>query len=268
MHYLHRVMRVQRRRFIAISTGAAAFLSAASVAAPLTLRVAAASDLKFALAALCQAFTHTTGQAVDLQFGSSGNLARQITQGLPLDIFMSADERLVLSLFEGGFTADTGALYGTGRIALLLPKNSALQVPKTETEARLTLAKQLKPVRKFAIANPEHAPYGRAAKEALQSLGLWEQLLPQLVLGDNISQATQFVTSGAAQAGITALSLALAPEVAALSGGHWLIPDNLHAPLKQRMVLLKTAQPGAKVLFDYLQTTAAKVVLARYGFKG
>ena len=257
---------MNRRRFIEISTDFAAFLSTSSIAAPVKLRVAAASDLKFALTALCQTFTQTTGQAVDLQFGSSGNLARQITQGLPLDIFMSADEALVFSLFEGGFTPDKGVLYATGRIALMLPKNSALQLPKSEAEARLTLLNQLKTVRKFAIANPEHAPYGRAAREALQNLGLWEQLSSKLVLGDNISQATQFVTSGAAQAGITALSLALAPEVAVQSGAYWLLPASLHAPLKQRMVILKSAHPTAKALFDYLQTPAAKAVLAKYGF--
>lgn len=257
---------LNRRRFVELSTAAAAFLSTASVAAPVKLRVAAASDLKFALTALCQAFTTTTGQAVDLQFGSSGNLARQITQGLPLDIFMSADEALVLSLFDGGFAPDKGALYATGRIALMLPKNSAIQLPKSESEARSGLTNQLQTVRKFAIANPEHAPYGRAAKEALQNLGLWELLQSKLVLGDNISQATQFVTSGAAQAGITALSLALAEDVAKQSGAFWIIPASLHAPLKQRMVLLKSAQPGAKALFDYLQTPAAKAVLAKYGF--
>ena len=244
----------------------AAGVAAPGLTAPQPIRVAAASDLKFALNALCQTFTKTTGQAVDLQFGSSGNLARQITQGLPLDIFMSADEALVFSLFDGGFAPDKGALYATGRIALILPKNSALQLPKTESEARSGLANQFQTIRKFAIANPEHAPYGRAAKEALQNLGLWEPLQAKLVLGDNISQATQFVTSGAAQAGITALSLALAPKVAAQSGGYWLLPASLHAPLKQRMMLLKTAQPSAKALFDYLQTPAAKDVLVKYGF--
>ncbi len=259
-----------RRQFIEagalVCVGSAAFLSTASLSEPVTLRVAAASDLKFALTALCQTFTNTTGQAVDLQFGSSGNLARQITQGLPLDIFMSADEALVFSLFDGGFTRDKGALYATGRIALVLPKNSAIQLPKTDAEIGSMLANQLKTVRKFAIANPAHAPYGRAAREALQNLGLWEQLQPKLVLGDNISQATQFVTSGAAQVGITALSLALAPEVATQTGGHWLLPASLHAPLKQRMVLLKAPRPAAKTLFEYLQTLAAKAVLAKYGF--
>jgi molybdate transport system substrate-binding protein len=266
MHYLHKVMQSNKRQFLKFSIAYAAFLSTASFAAPVKLRVAAASDLKFVLTALCQAFTKTTGQAIDLQFGSSGNLARQITQGLPLDIFLSADEALVFSLFDSGFTPDKGALYATGRVAWLLPKNSATQLPKTEAEARLALAGQLKSVRKFAIANPEHAPYGRAAKEALQSLGLWEQLSSKLVLGDNISQATQFVTSGAAQAGITALSLALAQDVATQSGAFWIIPAHLHTPLKQRMVLLKSAQPGAKALFDYLQTPAAKSIFAKYGF--
>ena len=230
------------------------------------IRVAAASDLKFALTDLVKSFTQLTGIPVDLQFGSSGNFAQQIQQGLPLDLFLSADEGYVLALAKAGLTQDNGALYATGRIALILPKNSALQLPKNESEARSGLANQLQTIRKFAIANPEHAPYGRAAKEALQNLGLWEQLQPKLVMGDNISQATQFVTSGAAQAGITALSLALAPEVAAQSGRYWLLPDSLHAPLKQRMVLLKSAQPATKTLFDYLQTPAAKGALAKFGF--
>jgi molybdate transport system substrate-binding protein len=274
MHYLHDVMHsrkpLPRRFFLERSTATVVFLSTTSFVAsaitPPTLRVAAASDLKFALTALRETFTKTTGQAVNLQFGSSDNLARQISQGLQLDIFMSADEALVFSVFEGGFAPDKGELYATGRIALLLPKNSAFQLPKNEADARLTLAGKLQNVRKFAIANPEHTPYGRAAKEALQSLGLWEQLQSKIVLGDNIDQATQFVTSGAAQAGITSLSLALAPEVAAQNGPYWLLPASLHNPLKQRMVILKSAHPTAKALFDFLQTSAAKEVLAKYGF--
>lgn len=274
MHYLHKVMRfrpsVNRRQFIKASACIATLPTTASLAAPVKLRVAAASDLKFALTHLAKSFTTVTGIEIDLQFGSSGNFAQQIQQGLPIDLFLSADEGYVLALAKAGLTQggvqDTGALYATGRIALILPKNSALQLPKTEPEARSDMANQLKTIRKFAIANPEHAPYGRAAREALQNLGLWEQLQPKLVLGDNISQATQFVTSGAAQAGITALSLALAPEVSGQSGGYWLLPTGLHAPLKQRMVLLKSAQPAAKTLFDYLQTPAAKAALAKYGF--
>lgn len=262
-----------------LAAGGFAHVYAQTKKSPQPLRVAAASDLKFALTELCRAFERTTGSPVELQFGSSGNLARQIQQGLPLDLFMSADENLVFGLTDAGLTQDRGHIYGTGRIVLFVPKGSALVLPaQSATTApgqalrqqqikQLTeqLSAQLKGVRKFAIANPEHAPYGRAAKEALQNLGLWEQLVPKLVLGDNISQATQFVTSGAAQAGITALSLALAPAVAAL-GRHWLLPASLHAPLRQRMVLLKTAQPGARALLDYLQTPAARELLEKYGF--
>jgi molybdate transport system substrate-binding protein len=274
MHYLHNVMRIRpsvnRRQLIKASAGLATLLSMASFAAPVKLRVAAASDLKFALTNLAKRFTAISGIEIDLQFGSSGNIAQQIQQGLPVDLFLSADESYVLTLAKTELTQggvqDSGAQYATGRIALMLSKNSAFQLPKNEAEARLTLQNQLKSIRKFAIANPEHAPYGRAAKEALQNLGLWEQLQPKLVLGDNISQATQFVTSGAAQAGITALSLALAPEVSGQSGGYWLLPAGLHTPLKQRMVILKSAHPTARALFDYLQTPAAKAVLAKYGF--
>jgi molybdate transport system substrate-binding protein len=274
MHYLHKVMRispsVNRRQFIKASAALATLPSAVSFAAPVKLRVAAASDLKFALTDLAKSFTTVTGIEIDLQFGSSGNFAQQIQQGLPLDLFLSADESYVLTLAKAGLTQggvrDTGALYAVGRIALILPKNSVIQLPNSESEARLALANQLKSIRKFAIANPEHAPYGKAAKEALQNLGLWEQLQTKLVLGDNISQATQFVSSGAAQAGMTALSLALAPQVSVQTGAYWLLPANLHAPLKQRMVLLKSAQPAAKALFEYLQTPAAQTVLARYGF--
>ncbi len=236
------------------------------------IRVAAASDLKFALTELAASFERSTagaGQRVELQFGSSGNFARQIQQGLPLDMFMSADESFVFTLADAGLTQDRGVNYATGRIALFVPKDSSWRLPTTANPPFETLrqqfAEQLKSVRKFAIANPEHAPYGRAAKEALQQLGVWEQLQPKLVLGDNISQTTQFITSGAAQAGITALSLATAPDIAKL-GRHWLLPSSLHAPLRQRMVLLKHAQPAAKALLDYLQTPAARAVLAKFGF--
>ena len=256
------------RLFAALSAGAILPGWAQGKATP--LRIAAASDLKFALTALAAAFERTTGQRIELQFGSSGNFAQQIKQGLPIDLFMSADESYVFGLADAGLTADRGQVYATGRIALLLPKASTLQLPTPampESALRSQLAEQLQRVRKFAIANPEHAPYGRAAKAALQNLGLWDQLSPKLVLGDNISQATQFVTSGAAQAGVTALSLALAPEIATQSR-HWLIPAALHAPLRQRMVLLKSAQPGAKALLNYLQSPPAREVLAKYGFTG
>jgi len=234
---------------------------------PITLRVVAASDLKFALPPLLDRFRKEAGIQVAASYGSSGNFARQIRQGLPVDLFMSADEAWVDQLAAAGLTrslsgvGERGTIYAQGRIALYVPTHSTLVLdPALEG-----LRRDWQLVHKFAIANPEHAPYGRAAQQALQALGLWDMVKPKLVLGENIAQATQFIATGAAQAGITALSLALAPEVAR-QGRHVLLPETLHAPLRQRMVLLKTAAPEAVRLFEYLQSPLAREHLRRYGF--
>ena len=260
---------IERRRFFGQIAGglmgavAPTLGWAQALAAPRRpLRVAAASDLKFALAQLIHQFQQETGIQVEASYGSSGNFARQIRQGLPVDLFMSADESWVHQLADAGLTQGPGVVYGHGRIALLLPASSPITL-----DAQLQgLQAQWHTVRKFAIANPEHAPYGRAAQQALQALGLWERAKPKLVLGENIAQATQFVTTGAAQAGISALSLARAPEVAAQSK-HLALPSHLHAPLTQRMVLLKNAAPAAGQLFAYLQSEAARRVLQGFGFE-
>lgn len=225
------------------------------------VRVAAASDLQFALAELAVTFQKETGVSVDLNLGSSGNFARQIRQGLPADLFMSADESFVASLADAGLTQDGGVLYALGRIALFASHGSPLAL-----DARLEGLRQgWSRLSKFAIANPEHAPYGRAARQALEKLGMWEMVQPRLVLAENVSQAAQFVATGAAQAGITALSLVLAPQVAR-QGRHVVLPDDLHAPLRQRMVLLKSARGTARSFYDYLQSPPARAVLQRYGF--
>ena len=224
--------------------------------------LAAASDLKFALTELVAQFERETPYRCSLNLGSSGNLAQQIRQGLPVDLFLSADEAYVFQLADAGLSKDRGSLYAIGRIALFVPQGSPIRL---DPELRGLMA-QWSSVSKFAIANPEHAPYGRAAQQALQQLGLWERVQAKLVIGENISQATQFVATGAAQAGITALSLALAQQLAAL-GEYVLLPERLHAPLRQRMVLLQAASPGAQAFYDFLQTAPAKRVLARYGFR-
>jgi molybdate transport system substrate-binding protein len=236
------------------------------------LRVAAASDLKFVLPLLLSQFQQASGVRVNASFGSSGNFARQIQQGLPVDLFMSADESWVERLAKAGMTRsigsaagpahDPGVIYGQGRIALYVPKRSTLGLDPELAGLRSGWQQ----VEKFAIANPEHAPYGQAAREALEKLGMWEMVKPKLVLGENIAQATQFVATGAAQAGITALSLALAPEVAQL-GRHVVLPAKLHKPLRQRMVLMRTAAPQATQLFAYLQTDAARALFKSYGFE-
>jgi len=226
--------------------------------------VAAASDLKFALEELAAQFQQATGQPLRLVFGSSGNFYAQILQGAPFHLFLSADERFVFQLADAGRTVDRGRLYGYGRIGLLVPKGSPL---KADGELRdLAAALRDGRLQRLAIANPEHAPYGMRAREALQHAGLWAAIEPKLVLGENISQAAQFATSGSAQGGIVALSLALAPSVARL-GEFALIPEAWHQRLAQRMVLMKNAPPAARAFYDHLATPAAQAVMKRYGFE-
>jgi molybdate transport system substrate-binding protein len=225
--------------------------------------IAAASDLKFALEDIAAHFRADTKKAVRLSFGSSGNYFRQIGQGAPFQLFLSADEDFVFRLHEAGRTEDRGTLYATGRIVLFAPQDSPLQVDARMTGLRAAIAAGQ--IRRFAIANPEHAPYGRAAGQALRKLGLWETLQGRLVLGENVSQAAQFAVSGSTQGGIFAYSLALSPEVAKL-GRHVLLPEDLHAPLRQRMVLVKGAGETARAFYAWLQQPAARKIFEQYGF--
>ena len=225
--------------------------------------VAAASDLKFALEEVAARFERETGSKVRLVFGSSGNFYSQILQGAPFQMFMSADEGFVFKLAEAGKTADRGRLYALGRIVILVPNGSALKADGQLKD--LTAALKDGRVQKFAIANPEHAPYGKRAEEALRRAGLWDAIQPRLVLGENISQTAQFATSGSTQGGIVALSLAKAETVARL-GSFALIPADWHEPLRQRMVLLKDAPASLRSFYDYIGTPAAQEIMIRYGF--
>lgn len=232
------------------------------------LRIAAAASMQPVLAELVPLFERERRAASGatarprLTLGSSANLARQIQQGLPVELFMSADEAFVFRLADAGLTAGRGVIYATGRLVLLVPAGSSLPLDPQMAGLKSALAD----VQKFAIANPELAPYGRAAREALQKLALWNTLQERLVLGDNIAQATQFVSAGAAQAGVTALSMVVAPEVAQRVR-YVLLPDSLHAPIRQRMVLLKNASPQAQAFYDFLQSPPAQAVLAKHGFQ-
>lgn len=225
------------------------------------VRVAAASDLKFAMDELAGRFRQQSGVTVQISFGSSGQFAQQIRQGLPVDLYLSADESYVFHLADAGLTQGKGVVYALGRVAVIVPKSSAVGLEPGLASLRAALPG----IRAFAIANPEHAPYGRAAQQALERLGLWPTVRSRLVLGENVAQATQYVTSGAAQAGITAWSLALAPAVAGLTRSMVLPPD-LHLPMRQRMVLLRGAAPQAAGFYEFLQSDWARATLQRHGF--
>jgi molybdate transport system substrate-binding protein len=225
--------------------------------------IAAASDLKFAVEEIALRFRADTKRELRLSFGSSGNYYQQIAQGAPFQMFMSADENFVFKLHAAGRTEDRGTLYATGRIVLFAPQGSPLQPDTAMAGLKKVLAAGQ--IRRFAIANPEHAPYGRAAEQALRKLGLWEGLRDRMVLGENVSQAAQFAASGSTQGGIFAYSLALAPQLAKL-GRYVLLPEELHDPLRQRMVLVKGAGDTARAFHAYLQQPAAREVFVRYGF--
>jgi molybdate transport system substrate-binding protein len=225
--------------------------------------IAAASDLKFALDEIAVEFAKSTGKSVRIAYGSSGNFFRQIAQDAPFELFLSADEELVFKLADQGLTVDRGALYASGRIVLFTPNGSAVRADATFADLRQALADGR--LVKFAIANPEHAPYGRAAMEALKSVGLWTAIEPKLVLGENVSQAAQFALSGSTQGGIFALSLALAPSLRD-AGTYVPIAETLHRPLRQRMVLTRKAAETARDFYRFAQGPAARAIFKRYGF--
>ena len=246
---------------LGVLTLVAALTGAASAQRPPV--VAAASDLSFALGEIARQFQAETGQRVDVVFGSSGTLTRQILDGAPFELFLSADEAFIDTLATAGLTRDRGALYAVGRIVLFAPPGSPLDPQQgLDGLARLLASGR---VPRFAIANPAHAPYGRAAEAALRTRSLWSDIQPRLVLGENVSQAAQFATTGNAVGGIIAYSLALAPNLRG-RGTYALIPDSDHPPLRQRMVLLKRAGAVVERFHAFLQTPSARAIFERYGF--
>jgi molybdate transport system substrate-binding protein len=223
--------------------------------------VAAASDLKFALEEIATNYKADKGQEVRLVFGSSGVLWQQVKNGAPFSLLMSADEAYIDDLSKNGLTVNKGSLYAIGRIALLQKKGNPIKLG-TDKDG---LIKAIAAAKKIATANPEHAPYGRAAKEYLISMGVWDQAQPKLVFGENISQATMFALTGSADFAISALSLAISPQVQSQSTSV-LIPDQLHKPLRQKMALIKNSAPNAKDFYQYLQEPKSQQIMSKYGF--
>jgi molybdate transport system substrate-binding protein len=226
------------------------------------IRVAAAADLQFALDELAAQYQKQTGRKIDVSYGSSGNFFAQIQNGAPFDVLLSADIEYPRKLAEAGL-AEPGTLYeyAVGRIAIWMPADAPADLAKLGWKALLDPG-----VEKIAIANPEHAPYGRAAVAALRNAGIYDQVRPKLVYGENIAQAAQFVSSRNAQAGILALSLAISPPMR--GGKRWEIPANLHAPIEQGAVILKSAKDkeGAREFLVFLKSATGRKILDSYGF--
>ena len=224
------------------------------------IMVAAAADLKFALDEIVTAFqARESGHEVHVVYGSSGKFHTQIQQGAPYDLYFSADIAYPRALAQAGFAASPVQPYAVGRLVLWSATRDARQLRLSHlTDPKIT---------RIAIANPKHAPYGQRAVEALRAAGVWSQVEPKLVYGDNIAQTAQFVQTGNAQVGVIALALALNPELAS-KGGYWLIPDHLHAPLEQGFVITKRAESNAlaQQFADYMGSKAARAVMTKYGF--
>lgn len=240
-------------------------LLACSLLLPVTanaekITVAAASDLKFALDEIVTSFKQANpAEEVDVIYGSSGKFHTQIQQGAPYDLYFSADIAFPCELAKSGFAATEVRPYAFGRIVLWSASLDA---------SKMTLASLTDPaITRIAIANPKHAPYGKRAEQALRAAGLWGQVEPKLVYGENIAYTAQFVQTGNAQVGIIALALAINPELAS-KGGYWLIPDQLHEPLEQGFIITKRAEGNALAqrFADYIGSQAARAVMTRYGF--
>ncbi len=226
--------------------------------------IAAAANLQFALTEVAKQFEHDRGSRVDIVFGASGTLTRQIRDGAPFEMFLAADEEFPNQLTAAGLTRDPGAVYAVGRLVLFAPTGSPLVVDeRLDGLSRLLSAGG---VTRFAIANPDIAPYGRAAQDVLRKRGLWDAIRPRLVLGDSIAQATQFATTGNAVGGLIAYSLIKEPALAD-KGTYALIPQNDHFALRQRMVLLKPATPVVEQFYSYMQGAAARAILIKNGYE-
>ncbi len=226
------------------------------------ITIAAASDLQFAFKELISQYEKASRHRVKTSFGSSGNFYAQIQHGAPFDLYFSADSLYPKKLEEAGF-AVPGSLYhyAVGRIVLWARDDSRLDLTRGFDTLRQPRIKSI------AVANPKHAPYGRAAVTAMKHFKIHDDVKSRLVLGENVSQAAQFVESGAADIGILALSLALAPAMHA-KGRYWEIPAQAHPPLEQAAVIVTSSkrQEQARQFLEFVKSPQGQAIMTRYGF--
>jgi molybdate transport system substrate-binding protein len=230
---------------------------------PAMLAIAAAADLRFALDDLVKDFENKSpATKINVTYGSSGNFFAQFQNGAPFDLFFSADIDYPRKLAEKGLGADDVFPYAIGCIVVWVPKDSPVAVDKLGIKALLEPS-----IRKIAVANPEHAPYGRAAVAALKALNVYDQIVSRLVYGENIAQTAQFVQSGAADVGILALSLAVAPQMRD-AGRFWTVPLDAYPQMEQGGIILKAAKnlETARAFRDFVLGDHGREVLSSYGF--
>lgn len=228
-----------------------------SLAAERKLTVAGASDLSLAFREIAREFEKETGYKVTLSLGSTGMLARQTEQGAPFDVFFAANRKFVEDLEKGGFILPgTVELYAEGRLVIAVKSGSGLRAASLEDlrKGRIT---------RIAIANPEHAPYGLAAMEALKSAGLWDEIKPKLVYGENIRQALQFVEAGNAEAGIIARSIAQVPGIEYAE-----VPVSLHKPISQAAGVVSSSKEkeAGRAFIKFVNGPKGRPLMKKFGF--
>lgn len=226
--------------------------------------IAAAASLQPVLEDTAPIIAAETGITPRIAYGASGNLARQIAQGAPFELLLAADEASIFNLAKSGHLRNEGHVYALGRLALFAPHGAPFD-PAAGLEALRPLLAAGRLTR-FAIANPETAPYGRAAEQALRRLDLWEAIRPRLVLGENIAQAAQFAMTEGAAGGLIALSLADSPPLRA-RGRFALVPKALHEPLRHRLAVTKRGGEAALRLQAWFLSPSAAQVFARHGLQ-
>lgn len=227
-----------------------------------TTLVAVASDFTKPMTEIAAAFEKTTGHTAKLSFGSSGKAFAQIQSGAPFEVYLSASEKYPLELEKSGFAViDSHFVYAIGKLVLWSATSDYVdgqgEILKTGT------------FKHIALADPSHAPYGVVAEDVMKSLGVLDNLRPLFVMGENISQTFQFVSTGNAELGFVGLAQVIDVNSGEIgSGSGWIIPDNLHSPFRQMAVLLKTGadNPAALALVDFLKSPTASAIIEKYGF--
>ncbi len=217
-------------------------------------RVAVAANFAPTLRELVPVFQRETGHRLRISQGASGQLFAQIVNGAPFEVFLSADQDRPARLQRRGLVAPQGRFtYAVGRLVLWSPEAGRVRGPEALSEGRL---------RRLAIANPKTAPYGAAARFTLEALGLWTALRPRLVMGQNVAQAFQFVHARQAELGFVSLA-----QVQGRGGSFWLVPEAVHPPLAQDVVLLQGAGAAARALFEFLRSPAARARIQAAGYE-
>lgn len=231
--------------------------SSPDTSSPVTITVGAAADLNYVFPEIAELFEQETGINVDFNFGSTGQLAQQIERGAPIDLFAAANKSFVEELNQERYViGETMKVYGRGRIVLWIREDSPLEIERIEELTN-------REIERIAIANPDHAPYGIAAREALQSVGIWDEIQSKLVLGENVRQTLQYAETGNVDVAIVALSLAVV-----VPGKYELIPEELHNPLDQMLAVVEGSphREEARQFAEFINGKQGRPLMQQYGF--